>query len=488
MPRPNDRLAALELAVDELVLGMFRSPDGPGTIRGKAIRPKAISANHIAVSDLESVNARTGNLSVTGSITLTTAGHISAGQDDFNSGTGFWLDNAGGVPRFSIGNGPSGSRITWDGTVLNVAGTITATAGTIGGFTIGAQDLTAGSGASQVGFSSSGSVRIWSGSETPSAAPFQVSSAGVLTATGATIKSGAGNARVELNPTNGVSVYDSGGTVRGRLLTTGAGYLGSTDGTSATAALSWTTAGVATINASAITTGALNASLITTGTLNASGITVTNLSASSITAGTLVADRISGGAVGGSFTLGTATISIPSGGKIVDADGSEWNSSGIVLNSSGLFGDSIKWQVSGVDKGSVYASVNDVVLNFPSGGSVYAGSSDAGIVYGGGSLRAGTAYTWGTAKHYPGYGTNGQQFTYYIEGGGAGAIITNGIGIGGMLGISSGNTINLIAPGTGGSATNWSGFTSANIPDKSAGYFIIQLGGTAYRVPFYANA
>ncbi|MBE0610995.1 MAG: hypothetical protein IH609_16560 [Dehalococcoidia bacterium] len=321
MPRPNDRrLAALELAVDELVWGMYRTPDGPGTIRGKAIRPKAISANHIAVSDLESVNASTGNLSVTGSITLTTAGHISAGQDDFNSGTGFWLDNAGGVPRFSIGNGPSGSRITWDGTVLNVAGTITATTGTIGGFTIGAQDLTAGSGSSHIGFSSSGSVRIWSGSETPSAAPFQVSSAGVLTATGATIKSGAGNARAELTAVNGVSVYDSGGTVRGRLSTDGSGFLGSTNGLSTGAAVRWTTGGVATINADAITTG----------TLNASGITVTNLNASSITAGTLVADRISGGSLGGGISLGSSNVTLNSTGKIT------WGSGASFIDSSAM--------------------------------------------------------------------------------------------------------------------------------------------------------
>ncbi|MCL4242096.1 MAG: hypothetical protein KJ048_12165 [Dehalococcoidia bacterium] len=347
MPRPTDRrLAALELAVDELVWGMHRTPNGPGTISGKAIKPKTVTAGHISVSDLESVNAKTGSLSVTGSITLTTAGHISAGQDDFNSGTGFWLDNAGGVPRFSIGNGPSGSRITWDGTVLNVAGTITATDGEIGGFTIGAQDLTAGTGASHIGFSSSGSVRIWSGSETPSAAPFQVSSAGVLTATGATIKSGAGNARAELTAVNGVSVYDSGGTVRGRLSTDGSGFLGSTNGLSTGAAVRWTTGGVATINASAITTG----------TLNASGITVTNLNASSITAGTIVADRISGGSLGGGFSLGGSNITVSGAGVITNSDGDTWGPNGITLVSAGTFGDAIKWRISGVDKGSILCS------------------------------------------------------------------------------------------------------------------------------------
>jgi hypothetical protein len=87
---------------------------------------------------------------------------------------------------------------------------------------------------------------------------------------------------------------------------------------------------------------------------------------------------------------------------------------------------------------------------------------------------------------YVGSSTGSGQATYYIEGGGS--IQSNGIAIGGMLGISSGNTINFVSPGTGGSATSWSGFTSANIPDKSAGYFKIQIAGTNYRVPFYADA
>jgi hypothetical protein len=51
-----------------------------------------------------------------------------------------------------------------------------------------------------------------------------------------------------------------------------------------------------------------------------------------------------------------------------------------------------------------------------------------------------------------------------------------------MLGISSGNTINLVSPGTGGSASNWSAGSPAG-----AAYFIIQIAGTNYRVPFWAN-
>ena len=339
------------------MVGYMRSPDGPGTIRGKAIKPKAVTAGLIAVSSLEAVNAKTGNLNVTGAITMEETGAtFSAGQSAYDTGSpGWFLDWNAGTPRFSLGN-PSGNRLTWNGTTLAITGTITAGAGTIGGFSIGATDLTTDAGAT--GLASSGSQRIWVGHATPSSAPFRVSSAGVATMIGAVIGSASSGARVELNPTNGVSVYDSGGTVRGRLLTTGAGYLGSTDGTSATAALSWTTGGVATINASAITTG----------TLNASGITVTNLNASSITAGTLVADRISGGSLGGGINLGSADLTLNSTGSI------KWGSSTSTISSSKIsiqstsFGGGIEFKDSGgAVRGSIFCASTDVDFSGRSG-------------------------------------------------------------------------------------------------------------------------
>lgn len=342
-----DRIGRLEQAISDIEVGMWRSPNGPATIRGKAIKPKNVTAGLINVDDLQSVNSKTGNLSVTGSITMATGGSFSSGQTAYDTGVGFWLEYNAGTPRFSLGNS-GGSKITWNGTTLAITGSITATTGAIGGWIIGATDLTEASGGGTVGLASSGSTRIWVGHATPSSAPFRVSSAGVMTTVGAVISSSSSNARVELNPTNGVSVYDSAGTVRGRLLTDGSGFLGSTDGTSTGAALRWTTAGSATINASAITTG----------TLNASSITVSNFSASSITAGTLTLG--SGGTINttGSIsgTLGginianltvTGTITLGSGGSIVDADGSYWDQSGLVLRGTGSLGDSIAFTRSG---------------------------------------------------------------------------------------------------------------------------------------------
>jgi hypothetical protein len=77
------------------------------------------------------LSAATGSF---GAVSVATNGSISSGQSAYNTGTGFWIGNSAGTPKFSIGN-PSGSYFTWDGTNLFLAGGImdsrTYTAGTI---------------------------------------------------------------------------------------------------------------------------------------------------------------------------------------------------------------------------------------------------------------------------------------------------------------------------------------------------------------------
>jgi hypothetical protein len=46
---------------------------------------------------------------------------IRSGQTAYNSGTGFFLGNVGGTPKFSIGNS-GGNRLTWDGSDLTIIG------------------------------------------------------------------------------------------------------------------------------------------------------------------------------------------------------------------------------------------------------------------------------------------------------------------------------------------------------------------------------
>lgn len=98
-----------------------------------------------------------------------------------------------------------------------------------------------------------------------------LASDGSITITGTfTAQSATSGARVELKDT-GVKIYD-GTTLRAQMLATGAGFVGSTDGTSGNAAMSWTTAGLATINASRITTGTLDAGSVTISSLTIGSI------------------------------------------------------------------------------------------------------------------------------------------------------------------------------------------------------------------------
>ena len=139
----EQRLRTIEQAIEDVASGMLGISVGPGTLNGQMIAPKSINAGSLSVQNLQSVNARTGNLSVTGAITVSTGGSIGSGQTAYNTGVGYWIEANSGTPRMSIGNS-AGNRLTWDGTTLAIVGNITATTGTIGGWTIGSTTLTGG--------------------------------------------------------------------------------------------------------------------------------------------------------------------------------------------------------------------------------------------------------------------------------------------------------------------------------------------------------
>ena len=183
----NDRkrISQLEQLVDDIAAGLYRIPIGPGAISNKALKPKSVTAGTISVADLESVNAKTGSLTVNGALSLNTSGSIAIGKTSYadNATGGLWVGYTGGTYMLNLGN--STYSMKWDGSALNITGNITATTGTIGGWTIGATDLTSDAGAT--GMASSGGYRIWVGDATPANAEFRVSSAGALTATSAKI-------------------------------------------------------------------------------------------------------------------------------------------------------------------------------------------------------------------------------------------------------------------------------------------------------------
>ena len=55
--------------------------------------------------------------SVTGDFQIGSGGRIRQGQTAYDTGTGFWLGDVSGTPKFSIGNA-SAAKLTWDGTTL----------------------------------------------------------------------------------------------------------------------------------------------------------------------------------------------------------------------------------------------------------------------------------------------------------------------------------------------------------------------------------
>ena len=112
---------------------------------------------------------------------------LSVTKKNFTDDTaGFWVGLVAGVAKLYLGN--TTNSIKWSGTALTIVGNLTATTGTIGGWTIGATSLTAGSGANTTGLDSGGSnPAFYAGSATPGSAPFRVTQAGALVASSATI-------------------------------------------------------------------------------------------------------------------------------------------------------------------------------------------------------------------------------------------------------------------------------------------------------------
>ena len=85
--------------------------------------------SYFKVNKLEAITAQMGALTVDDKLTVSTGGKIASGQTDFDTGTGYWLDYNGGLPRFSLGNSTKG--IVWDGAAatptLVVRGDVIAT-------------------------------------------------------------------------------------------------------------------------------------------------------------------------------------------------------------------------------------------------------------------------------------------------------------------------------------------------------------------------
>ena len=102
------------------------------------------TANDVSLENVENLDAQnqaqTGLIAGTtitgGGITLSSGGNIKGGQTDYNTGTGFFLGYTGSKYKFSIGS--STKNLVWDGTDLNISGSIFAESGTFSGAVNGA--------------------------------------------------------------------------------------------------------------------------------------------------------------------------------------------------------------------------------------------------------------------------------------------------------------------------------------------------------------
>lgn len=56
-------------------------------------------------------------------ITIDSSGFIRMGQTAYDTGTGFWMGDVSGTPKFSLGNS-SGNKLTWDGSSLGITGVL----------------------------------------------------------------------------------------------------------------------------------------------------------------------------------------------------------------------------------------------------------------------------------------------------------------------------------------------------------------------------
>lgn len=120
-------------------------------------------------------------------ISLSAAGLLRVGE--YADGKSRVEINAGAVSIIHRAAGADTTKISLDASGnASFAGNITSTSGTIGGFTIGATSLTAGSGATKVGMDAGGTnPAFYAGSDTPGSAPFRVTNAGALTSTSGSI-------------------------------------------------------------------------------------------------------------------------------------------------------------------------------------------------------------------------------------------------------------------------------------------------------------
>lgn len=381
--------------------------------------------------DLDAVVGSLGKVTVRGDAQIAQGGQFRSGQSGYDSGTGFFLDYNGGTPRLSLGNS-SGNKLTWDGTNLTITGGITATSGSIGGWTIGATTLTGGS----ITLDSAGNIRAGQ-------TAYDTGTGFFLGVVSGTPKLSVGNASGKKLTWDGTDLHITG-----------------------------------------------TVTFISTGTF---GDAVT-WQVSGTTKGSIYAD-----ATHIYFAYGPAAAS----GAALTLDGTNWTLGDVGANTLKSVSSPVVVQASG---GFAPGGQATGYIDWDSGNTRLrlrgAPTEFTHALYPGGSGTTGTGFLdWDSANARGRWNSTNFHFAAnvnvvgFIQFNGAIRTVSDN---GTDISISSPSLViagNASQPGlkfdniaNGGSATNWSGFTVANIPDKSAGYIKIAIAGTNYRVPIYADA
>jgi hypothetical protein len=178
-----------------------------GTVTLGNLGSNAISSTNFSVSNTGTITAKDGTI---GGWTLGTSSITNLGSSKYVGLLDAATDTD--VAIFAGATNAAGSGAVF--TVKN-DGTVSATSGTIGGWTLGSSSLTAGTGSTSVGVST-GTTAFYAGNATPGSAPFRVTNAGVLTATGVditgTITANSGSFTGTISTSN---ITATGGTVGG---------------------------------------------------------------------------------------------------------------------------------------------------------------------------------------------------------------------------------------------------------------------------------
>lgn len=121
-----NEIAANTITAGQIATGAITADElATDAVTSNKIFAGAVTAAKIDVTNLAAISADMGSITA-GNIVLPSGGFIRSGQTAFDTGTGFYLGNDSGTPKFSIGNA-AGKNIKWDGSDFTINGGVVTT-------------------------------------------------------------------------------------------------------------------------------------------------------------------------------------------------------------------------------------------------------------------------------------------------------------------------------------------------------------------------